>query len=156
VAWQTNGTTYWLTQTVTTGRNAHFFNFTMLSAAGNKNIQWMDLVEEADQFIKDADTVSSSDSAKDDHGLGLGELGDYRTDQEGAFRAPSIVGIGAEKFLSSVDEPDIINPCFRSRLPEGDMRCSAPRRRTQCDLSESASRYETYYPAELRRLCAHL
>ena len=48
--WTIGETTYWLTQTVKSGRYAHIFNFTLLAADREKKLRHASLIENANLF----------------------------------------------------------------------------------------------------------
>jgi Caspase domain/Tetratricopeptide repeat len=98
--WKVGQSTYWLTQTVQSNRNVHWFSFSILNRASDKKTRFADLTQRAAEFQKSRDSSSTDDAFK------MYELGDTRTDLVSSFPpSSSLVSISGERFLAILTRP---------------------------------------------------
>lgn len=95
--WEAGGKTYWLTQTVESGRLAHSFSFTLLGEDGG-GVRLADLL---------ADKSAEADASGSEEGgvSGLIQRGDLRTGLQAAFDRSSFVSIVEDRYLLLVTRP---------------------------------------------------
>ncbi len=101
-----NGATYWLTQTVSSDHILHDFHFSMLGKGADGKLRHVDLIKAAnDPDGLHPAPVKQSDDDDDDDAESSGPfaqsvMGDFRTDLDRAFGAPSIVTVSGERYLA--------------------------------------------------------
>jgi hypothetical protein len=93
-------TSYWLTQTVRSGRSGHQFHFTLLSSPPGSKPQFADLLAIANE-------ASSSDAGpqRGKEPFSQIDLGDARGGLGGTFGAFSSVGLSGERYLTVATQP---------------------------------------------------
>ena len=96
--WKIGDDTYWLTQTVASGRNGYRFSFTLLNARKGAQARFADLLAAA------RDVHGSKTKGHDDPFEQV-SLGDVRTELGSAFGDPSIVGVSGERYLAVMTMP---------------------------------------------------
>ena len=126
--WELGDGTYWLTQTVASGRNGYRFSFTLLNARRGAQTRFADLLA----------------VARGTHGAklrGQGDpfeqvsLGDVRTDLGSAFGDPSIVGVSGERYLTLMTMP-LTPRLIAFDLQDWKIACAIP---TPVDASTTVS-----------------
>jgi hypothetical protein len=126
--WALGDDTYWLTQTVASGRNGYRFSFTLLNARPGMQARFADLLAAAHEV----------------HGVkarGQGDpfeqvsLGDVRTELGSAFGDPSIVGVSGERYLALITMP-LAPRLIVFDLQEWKIACAIP---TPIDASAAVS-----------------
>jgi tetratricopeptide (TPR) repeat protein len=96
--WEIGDDVYWLTQTITSGRNGYRFSFTLLNARRGAQTRFADLLSAA-RDVHGSGTRSQSDPFEEV------SLGDVRTELGSAFGDPSIVGVSGERYLALMTMP---------------------------------------------------
>jgi tetratricopeptide (TPR) repeat protein len=94
--WTLGAETYWLTQTVQSGRNGFRFDFTLLNARPGAAPRFADLIKAASDKSPNTASRAPFDQM---------ELGDIRTDLTEAFEQPSIVGVSGDRYLTLLTRP---------------------------------------------------
>jgi tetratricopeptide (TPR) repeat protein len=116
--WVRGSETYYLTQTVGSGRSAYSFQFTLLGSYPGLKPRFVDLLQEAGK------AVSSGKDSKNP--FEQYSLGDVRTELGSAFGAPSIVGVSGERYLTVMTMP-LVPRLIVFDLAEWRIACAIPR-----------------------------
>jgi Flp pilus assembly protein TadD len=93
--WTIGNGTYWLTQTVESGRNGFRFDFTLLTSRPGERVRFADLIKAANAAMRGG-RANSFDQI---------QLGDIRTGLDGAFERASVVGVSGERYLTLLTLP---------------------------------------------------
>lgn len=103
--WQIDGTTYWLTQTVSSNHLRYSLHFTLLASAGG-TVRHADLIKAANNPAGEKPQTASGDAYADYHGLySQYEIGDVRTQLEQALRETSLVNVSGGRYLTIMARP---------------------------------------------------
>ncbi|MCK1297520.1 caspase family protein [Bradyrhizobium sp. 24] len=102
--WQNANATYWLTQTVTTGRSGHNFEFSMVAKGLGNVTRYSDLISDANDASHPEAVKASSDDTREGE-FERFELGDLRTNPEGGFGQSSQVSLADGRYLVLLTRP---------------------------------------------------
>jgi len=126
--WELGDGTYWLTQTVASGRNGYRFSFTLLNARRGGQTRFADVLALA------RDAHGAKARGQDDLFEQV-SLGDVRTELGSAFGDPSIVGVSGERYLTIMTMP-LTPRLIVFDLQEWKITCAIP---TPVDASTAVS-----------------